>query len=692
MARHDPIRLNQLLGPFGPGAIYIGKGARPLVVCGLDRWYYQEVVDEQTNRQVPCEDIKEFQFPEERLSRLLGISHFRTPPDFRRPSQGQIPPKNHSLHIPCLRFPRWHIPMGKNGWVKMHYLGEMDPDEKLVIDEEDGRRVYLAPVRFIVICEDGHLDDFPWRRWLGCPVRDDGQKAGTGTHELQYLEDGSGDLDSIRVRCVQCDHTRSLRGITSTAFANPHDQHNDNEEHDSTVLTNELRKTSDRFAGCCRGKLTWHESDRRVECTKPMLGTLLSALNVYYPRTVTSILIPDTPPQEHKGFEEVFQVAFGKLEAAAMEMIYKKGNSRTPDESVQLKTFLYNLANDVSDEAARQRYLTLINADQQRERLAKRIFEGAVSEYAQGARPAVEDSIAIRYRREEYNCLLKDAIDEAELRTQAENVPGALEQYIDRVTLVERLRATHALLGFDRVGPRTDNVGTAIDWDRLFVRRPNPAWIPGVRIYGEGIFLRLREHAVTKWLHERQGFLQERLKDSYVDRFNNGRYLAPVGELAGASGRGWVARYLLVHGVAHALINQLVFECGYSSASLRERLYVSADEQAPMAAILIYTAAGDSEGTLGGLVQQGTRNRLALVFLAALRRILWCSADPVCSEVDYQGVDRTNRAACHSCILLPETACETVNRGLDRSMLIGTPDNRDGGYFSDLVNRFLEQE
>ena len=109
-----------------------------------------------------------------------------------------------------------------------------------------------------------------------------------------------------------------------------------------------------------------------------------------------------------------------------------------------------------------------------------------------------------------------------------------------------------------------------------------------------------------------------------------------------------------------------------------------------MAGLLIYTAAGDSEGTLGGLVAQGKNEKLAGVFLSALRRIVWCSADPVCSEVDYQGIDRTNRAACHSCLLLPETSCETINRGLDRALLIGTPENRDAGFFSELVNQFLE--
>ena len=34
-------------------------------------------------------------------------------------------------------------------------------------------------------------------------------------------------------------------------------------------------------------------------------------------------------------------------------------------------------------------------------------------------------------------------------------------------------------------------------------------------------------------------------------------------------------RYLLVHTFAHALMRQLTLECGYSTAALRERLYVS---------------------------------------------------------------------------------------------------------------------
>jgi hypothetical protein len=105
-----------------------------------------------------------------------------------------------------------------------------------------------------------------------------------------------------------------------------------------------------------------------------------------------------------------------------------------------------------------------------------------------------------------------------------------------------------------------------------------------------------------------------------------------------------------------------------------------------MAGILIYTAAGDSDGTLGGLVQLGVRDRLEPVVRRALSRLSWCSADPICSEnLGGQGSRLANLAACHACVLLPETSCETINQGLDRAMIVGTPETRQPGWMSSLL-------
>jgi hypothetical protein len=125
-------------------------------------------------------------------------------------------------------------------------------------------------------------------------------------------------------------------------------------------------------------------------------------------------------------------------------------------------------------------------------------------------------------------------------------------------------------------------------------------------------------------------------------------------------------------------------QCGYSTAALRERLYVSDSASAPMAGVLIYTAAGDAEGTMGGLVRMVKPDYLEPAIFAALRSAIWCSADPVCMESGTnwgQGPDSCNLAACHNCGLVPETACEEFNRFLDRGVVIGTVERRDVGFF-----------
>jgi hypothetical protein len=127
-------------------------------------------------------------------------------------------------------------------------------------------------------------------------------------------------------------------------------------------------------------------------------------------------------------------------------------------------------------------------------------------------------------------------------------------------------------------------------------------------------------------------------------------------------------------------MSELSLECGYSLASLRERIY-GGDQSA---GILLYTATPDSEGTLGGLVRQASGDRFARVALGALRRARWCSNDPLCVDGRLSLSDIHNLAACYACCLVPETSCEAFNRGLDRGLVVGEPGVREIGYFERL--------
>ena len=146
------------------------------------------------------------------------------------------------------------------------------------------------------------------------------------------------------------------------------------------------------------------------------------------------------------------------------------------------------------------------------------------------------------------------------------------------------------------------------------------------------------------------------------------------------------SRYLLLHSFSHVLINTLIYECGYGASSLQERIYCSHDPNNEMAGVLIYTAATDSEGTMGGLVRNGLPGNFEKIAIKALKTSQWCSTDPVCYEIAEnggQGPNSLNMSACHNCTLVPETSCDgSFNCYLDRTLLMGKVDLDDLGYFN----------
>jgi hypothetical protein len=196
-------------------------------------------------------------------------------------------------------------------------------------------------------------------------------------------------------------------------------------------------------------------------------------------------------------------------------------------------------------------------------------------------------------------------------------------------------------------------------------------WLPAVRYVGEGIFIEFDQAKLQEW--EQQPLFQsriEKIESRLIDK-NRANPDAPN-----------TPRRVLLHTLAHLLIQQLVNDCGYIAAALMERIYVSNE----MAGILIYTAAADTDGTMGGLVELARPDSMKTIFEKAVESAQWCSNDPVCMELGKagQGIFGTNLAACHNCCLLPETACQHFNQGLDRATLVGdtTAETGSKGFFA----------
>jgi hypothetical protein len=239
--------------------------------------------------------------------------------------------------------------------------------------------------------------------------------------------------------------------------------------------------------------------------------------------------------------------------------------------------------------------------------------------------------------------------------------------------LVKKLREVRALKAFTRLSDAESTTDAA---EMPLSERPLP-WLPAMEVRGEGVFLRLDEDRLGTWEKsvavaarvERMRTAHQRVLEQRADD--------PSTVVPSPA----TPRMVLLHTLSHILINEWSLEAGYPAAALRERLYATDD----MAGVLVYTATSDSAGSLGGLVAQGEPEVLGRTVHSAVRRAEWCSSDPLCMETEASGAGGINLAACHACVMLPETSCEHNNILLDRALLVGTPDDPRLGYFEGIL-------
>lgn len=257
--------------------------------------------------------------------------------------------------------------------------------------------------------------------------------------------------------------------------------------------------------------------------------------------------------------------------------------------------------------------------------------------------------------------------------------PDKYNKLLSRVVLATRLREVTALIGFTRIGSPRD-FGGLDDMPsnvRAPISRKPPAQVPAVEVRGEGIFVQFNEEAIADYCRAQEG-ARDLLLGAHAEWRRRRRIPNERRNFPGL-------RYAVVHSFSHALMRQLVLECGYAAASLRERIYASPEDSMgeSMAGVLIYTAAPDSEGTLGGLVRLGRPAELERHISRALEDMRLCSSDPLCADHEPEEDGSLHGAACHACLFAPETSCERGNKYLDRSLLVRTVSGGRGFFDRD---------
>lgn len=624
-----PIRRAQLVAPFGVGALSVVRDGTSVITCGLDHWFERETGDESGQTI----DVTEFRIQEWRLQRRLDVDHFRLPPDFRVRRQRDEAP-NYYLTVPFLRFPKWHFCRSCNLLVMLP-LTVRTRERCPACLESRGKRVVLLQVPFVAMCDRGHLQDFPWREWVHKTANPPCQK------NLKLVATGGASLSAQRVEC-ECGSKRTLAQITRADSSGR-----------TTFLSSNLDDSGTLYL--CRGLKPWLAIEEGEPCASPLRGSLRSASNLYYADVQSALYLPRSS---------------GIAPSDLVDRLQEPPLST-------LISLLKGAVKTVTPDMLRNQHSTVLRkyTDQQVAGAIRIVTGGGQQDDAvDGGVPGDDSETA--FRRAEY-AALRIARDEEQLLIRSLEMTSYDKEVaaaFERIMLVHKLRETRVLTGFTRVFPTA--AATLQEKMRLLRReQPAEAWLPAYLVYGEGIFFEFHEALISQWEQRPEVIERVRGLDARYRILQRDRH-QPVGAI--------VPRFVLLHTIAHLLMNRLTFECGYSSAALRERLFVSANSKAPMAGILIYTAAGDAEGTMGGLVRMGQPGYLEPMIRRAFEAASWCSADPVCMEMGRrggQGPDSCNLAACHGCALVPETACERFNRFLDRACVIGDLDSPELGFF-----------
>lgn len=573
------LRPNQIITTFGPGSV-VDAVKDSVTILDISYWKNkgQKIIDG-------------------RLASYLGVDCF------------YMPRTSFSGDVPVVTFPYWHVcsnvKCGRLFDARKHF----DLDKYLIYGVTCPECHHTAyPARFITICEDGHLSDFPWKWWVH-----KGEKACNGTLKM-YSTGNTSTLADMWVEC-SCGDRRSMNGATQR----------------------------DNFEGLtCPGHHPFRPNVKNQRCSKPVIPSQRGASNVYFAVSRSAISIPPwinplyNLIDEHLRTIESYKEDFGEI---GLQKIYEKYFSAFTREEF---------------DAALERRMNNI----------KEYTEIKQMEY---------DAIV------HFNDPLYES-NKKHFKAEEDPLPGYLTKYFSRIIRITRLREVRVLLGFTRVdAPDPDADADEQPNIVKLSKGKNERWLPAAEVNGEGIFIEFNKDTLGRWLGiDAVNTISEKYAVSYQKFCNS---------------KGWTIKvlrnavYVLMHTFAHLMIKQMAMSSGYSSSAIRERIYFGEK----MSGILLYTGSADKEGSLGGLVELGAIEQMTNIMREAFQEALVCTNDPECMS-NLPAGKNSNGAACHSCCMISETACENGNRMLDRGLVVPVPGREECSYFRELVSDLCQVE
>lgn len=553
-----------------------------------------------------------YEVSHQRMSRaLLGGARI-----FRLPSNAELGEGERRWVYATRAFPEWSLCLnaaGHPGRFAVLYRAGACP-----ACHRSGQSRRHDAIRFVMACPQGHLDDVDWR-FL---AHRGGNNACTGRSGYLEWRGGGGSLAGVRIQCPDCGQGETLGRAYSADWP-------------------------------CSGR----HPERESPGTLPHRPRGCAARARILQRQATNLRVPElralfTIPPVATALHNLLQ---GGVITGAISTLVATGNLAEQP----LRATLDNLV-------AQQRILR---------DTADAILAHPWSEIQQAVADVLSPGPADfeGLLREEFRALLRAATagyppllgqpPQSRLLFEvdpAQNVrvtgPGG---GVLRITPIQRLQTITVQTGFRReISGAAGQIPTRVD---VSFRDPSgDVWYPGAEFLGEGLFISLDGEGWHSPLNGTDGtrWLAQRAQDfpDMVFRLENtAEELHPV--------------FVWWHTLAHLLIRSLSVDAGYSSSSIRERVYLEVEPGTGRArgGIVLYATQPGSEGSLGGLIALAPHFGAMLTRAVELAR--HCSNDPLCDE---QRVEpgRPTGPACYGCLHASETSCEHRNLWLDRSLFL----------------------
>lgn len=557
--------------------------------------------------------VQDFEIREERLPRALlngsGI--------FRIPSNAELGEIDSLSLYNTKRFPTWSL-------CPRHQIlyKKMQSDNIACIrcgvlssQAEAWNQANRQAIRFVTACPDGHLDDVDWVKVA--------HNRNHNCHPAYLLwRGGGGALKNISIECPLCEDS----GNFGFAYTRDWECTGRYPERETTSAGQPVRSGCTKIAKIIqRGAANLRISEIKTALTIPPWDSPIHRLLGMNP--IKILIIVAQIQSKTQLMQSLLSLVQGNLLSRA---IYDEIETYPEHEILEA----INVIQTVTPiQSSRQLRLDEFEALQR----AASTGHPPVPSSTPGGPPQFE----IVYQ-------------------QVRTFPGPGNHHL-RITPVNRLRVVMVQTGYRRVPGGDPTLSSVVDC-RYY--DGNRYWYPGVELFGEGIFIDLDPETNPTYHFPLGGQAANTWMDAWTnpDIFSQNLLLPEDRDQLHPVFVWW-------HTVSHRLMNGLSVDSGYSSASVRERVFVRIDENSGQASggVLLYTTQPGGDGTLGGLV--ALVPAFERVLTSAFRTIDACSNDPLCGEEQF-GRGKYNGAACYACSLVSETSCEHRNMRLDRNLIL----------------------